>query len=29
MERIRRYGKDMKIWKGIEDMERIKKYGKN
>jgi len=25
MERIRRYGKDMKIWKGIEDMERIRR----
>jgi len=28
MERIRRYGKDMKIWKGIKDMERNRGYEK-
>ena len=28
MERIRRYGKNMKIWKGYENMERNRGYGK-
>ena len=28
MERIKRYGKDSEVWKGLGDTERIKRYGK-
>ena len=27
--RIRRYGKDYERWKGLEDMEKIRRYGKD
>ena len=29
MERIKRYGKDLEVLKGLGDMERIKRYAKD